>query len=993
MVSVRPRDVTRRPLVEPKPIMDTRKIEAESLSQQQQAIEQAKIQSGYNVQQQNISNISKQISDAQKEMQNIEKRRIEAIKKTEGNPGLRKKVNADFQAERERISAKVRSLKEGLRVAKTGAITSKNLQKYIAEYAGYQKEEARRQEKTLLVKRKYGKAAKVSPVDISTYKEFGLNPIYDKSGRISGFEDTTRKQSYRFEELGRFRPEILPQLKKAGVIDYKEEKVYRDTPTLAYKDVLTGEILSSIKAPSSRYVPVAVSPTTGKELGALSQLKVKAEYPEAFEVKVKELPFIEKTYKKVKDWYTDTGKIKAVTVDLVDERGIPTGQRAIVPEKELTKGELMAQRIQESKFHKWATKSQMSEQERKEWYTVHGITGLAVGGAIIGGVTPALTTKQLTTTAGIVFHEPITKFTEEILPVETPTQRLLSSAALTALAPSPILAAYGTKFGKEAILRPSETVEALQYQVAEEPETIVGMLIGGKLRKPIRTQVGKILSGKQVRAKEITLPSGEKVRVVDLTAPTGQKVRVLLQEGKYAASEKFSIREQLRIAAEAKGQHFFVQTSPTPIPTTKFKAGKYGIDITVERGLYLAPESGITTKGVPQAFTEYMELGGRTKTIGRLKYLWKKLKGEDIKTAKGGRKAINIFQREFPNAPKWLQEALIKKGKGLSKQTQININNWAERFDIANKGKKFNVPGKGEVNANIFIKAILKDQKISGNKLKSAKAIYQYNIETQKGIIGGPEFITTPHGEEWQLIEPFGKKITKVLTTREKILRKLKIERGKEYTILDSDIIDISWFMESKPSKIPTKKLPLKPLTPDISNIFLEGLIDISKKPKIVRRPKVVKIREPLVRFSLVDIPRRVERVKKREVKRKPIKRVRPPKVRDVSREIMASLIERLRPIKPREPIPRIRKPTIRERPIISRPPTPRPTRQPPIKITELLYKPPKKKVKKKVKKKEVKKPRKYKPKPTGFEAALGITPTARARKRIYTGFEAIRFQ
>jgi len=67
----------------------------------------------------------------------------------------------------------------------------------------------------------------------------------------------------------------------------------------------------------------------------------------------------------------------------------------------------------------------------------------------------------------------------------------------------------------------------------------------------------------------------------------------------------------------------------------------------------------------------------------------------------------------------------------------------------------------------------------------------------------------------------------------------------------------------------------------------------------------------------------------------------------------------------------------------------PKPTSKPYKKPLGIYYKKPSKK---KVKKKDSKKGRKYKPLPTAFEKILGISPTARARKRIYSGFESIRF-
>jgi len=167
----------------------------------------------------------------------------------------------------------------------------------MADY--YQDKESAEQRNRELRKKYEAQLEQAKQKTEQIYKQYGLNPAYDKEGNISGFTDNIVKMSYRIEELGNMRPEILPQLKQAGVIDYTEGKVEVEKPILGYKNIFTGEIKSvapELAQALGGYIAVPISSTTGKELTSIqSQLQVRADNPEAFvKISTKEPTWISK---------------------------------------------------------------------------------------------------------------------------------------------------------------------------------------------------------------------------------------------------------------------------------------------------------------------------------------------------------------------------------------------------------------------------------------------------------------------------------------------------------------------------------------------------------------------------------------------------------------------------------------------------------------------------------------------------------------------------
>ena len=201
----------------------------------------------------------------------------------------RKSYKKDIEAYEDRIDTEqqeLRGWKEGASGSKASVV-----QRYfsgqtsnLADY--YVRKEEQKGQRSQQLKQAEAQATKLTK---QTYEKYGIKPFYDTKGNISGFEDKVAQKSYSFEQLGKIRPEILPELKRAGVISYDEKQVKTITPTIAYKDPFTGKMISAApgKAPKG-YIPTAVSTETGLEMGIVEQIKLRQKYSDAFkEIKAK----------------------------------------------------------------------------------------------------------------------------------------------------------------------------------------------------------------------------------------------------------------------------------------------------------------------------------------------------------------------------------------------------------------------------------------------------------------------------------------------------------------------------------------------------------------------------------------------------------------------------------------------------------------------------------------------------------------------------------
>lgn len=522
--------------------------------------------------------------------------------------------------------------------------------------------------------------------------------------------------------------------------------------------------------------------------------------------------------------------------------------------------------------------------------------------------------------------------------------------------------------------------------------------------KPIVTKLKTIGAGKEFPVKTIDTPDGP-VRVLDVVDTAGKPTRILIQEGAFAASEKPAVITQLKYAAEAKGQKFFTHAAPKAIKTIKYPDGTVGFEIGIDRGLYFAPESLISAKGTPQVYTYYSELSGAARDISYPRYVWEKyVLGKDLKMAKpGSRAALYVLEREFPDMPVWMKEAIIKQGKSVSSSTARSINYWAKQFDMENLGKTFKFKDKAGIVHDLtpdgLIKSIIKKNNPTRLELATAKAIYWENIKTSRGIIGGPEFLTLPHGPEWQLVEPSRKTLVKTAPTlREKILRKVGIERGTGYALLDNDIIDVSFFTEPKKTTAASRRT----IADAAAASVVDDLIGVSdtKLPsltaEVARRAERVRVR-PSTPSIRVRLPAR-ERQELRDFLTAPRapsvqRRAERPRQREIERFTLTPTRPRPSTVRPREPRPRPDRP--RPSPARPRPGSPRP--RPPIFSLTPPYQPPRRRTEDK-RKRRILQPikrrvgrRGYILEPTLYGLTEGLVPKRKKRLSRITGFELLR--
>ena len=82
-----------------------------------------------------------------------------------------------------------------------------------------------------------------------TLQKLDLKAIF-ADGKLTGFEDAKLKQSYTIENLGIKRPDAITQLTKLGFFETKDI----ENLNFAFKDILTGNIVSAAKPPGATSV-------------------------------------------------------------------------------------------------------------------------------------------------------------------------------------------------------------------------------------------------------------------------------------------------------------------------------------------------------------------------------------------------------------------------------------------------------------------------------------------------------------------------------------------------------------------------------------------------------------------------------------------------------------------------------------------------------------------------------------------------------------------
>lgn len=164
-----------------------------------------------------------------------------------------------------------------------------------------------------VARRKFGgeRNIVIANTQIAQLRNLGLEPVFVR-GRLTGFEDSVKKMSVNLENLPLIRPEILPVLQRLGFIESIEVPQI-DISQIAFKDIITGEKISALKAPTPLFKPIVID-ERGREirdasifeqasLGLLPEIK-----EETLLEKFKERPF--KTIPEV------TGKISRVAEEI-----------------------------------------------------------------------------------------------------------------------------------------------------------------------------------------------------------------------------------------------------------------------------------------------------------------------------------------------------------------------------------------------------------------------------------------------------------------------------------------------------------------------------------------------------------------------------------------------------------------------------------------------------------------------------------------------------
>lgn len=239
--------------------------------------------------------------------------------------------------------------------------------------------------------------------------------------------------------------------------------------------------------------------------------------------------------------------------------------------------------------------------------TPEDIISLSLGGrAITAG-------KGLLTAAGYAFSEPISQGLYQIRP-EGRLAQFGFDVGTFALSKRVIPTAYAVELGKSAVSKPGETLVSLGEEITTRPEFLLTPGIGLKIRSLSTSLAGRIgLSRNYVLVQEGVVPDGSTYRYIEPKTPAGNKVKIILQEGSWAASEKMPVLEQIKLAAEGKGQKFYVHVSPELITTSD---GKIVVD--VDRGLYTSLDNVMEYKYNPSVLKNAGDIDVAKTSVSRI---------------------------------------------------------------------------------------------------------------------------------------------------------------------------------------------------------------------------------------------------------------------------------------------------------------------------------------------------------------------------------------
>lgn len=691
-----------------------------------------------------------------------------------------------------------------------------------------------------------------------------------------------------------------------------------------------------------------------------------------------------------------------LTVPVVDENGNVVGkQNVLVKGQDRTAFENYLNRLKTSKgyletFNGYSVDPQAARTERLANLLVYGGPALGLGAetflakqavsypiarsAAARAIRPLLAKYLIPTAIEPVTTRAVSKV-RSMLPATRTTENLFNLGLGLATAISPTLGrSLGVGLAKDLVSNPAALALTTKQYVSEYGITpLLTFAAGNKA-----LSIGKEFMYRKPR--EITIPgTKEKVRVIDLKSPDGKKFTVLLQESKYAASEKIEYREQLRAAELAKGNRFMVHVAPKILPTKKGE-----LVVGIERGLYLAPESQIVIKGLPQAYTFYAELSRGTRRMGIANYLYKTIvKGEKINLAKdNARKEVVIVQQQSPGTPRWIAQGM----QGIKNDVVMrNVRYWLKRWEIENpKTRLYKVRlNNGEIKEltpDKFIRSILK-KKATPFQLAFAKAARQYSIETQSGLVGGIELQKglAPTGYESQIVEPVGKKFIEQKSTRAKLYGLIGLQRGSDVVNVGGDLVEIAYFKPAKPLKQPRA---IKEPIDEVTDLMMEREAsprEVRQRPReenvrLRDRARVRAMNDFLVGRSRPQVQRTRpanERSRSAPRKQEDIARTRPSIERMLFAARPADRRERTRVVV-RSPPASVRGPPIR-------------TRAPPAEITDMLLPRQNKKAGKKFIKKPISKKRAYERRPTEGQQIFNLVSDVYVPTSQLTGFETTR--
>lgn len=408
-------------------------------------------------------------------------------------------------------------------------------------------------------------------------EKFSFDPV---TGNLVGVSSSYLNRSVKFDdylkELDRVSREMPVE---------KTEKITTDK-YLATLSKITGRKISGLTKDVSYYI----DPTTGKKIDNVEEYLRKKNIPvpepeKVTSIEQKKLLSFGLTFKD-----TPTGKTTT--------RNSKTGVTTITYYNK--KGEAVGASYADAKGRPIYSGGAMP-------VTPEDIISLSLGGrAIAAG-------SGLLTAAGYAFSEPISRGLGQVRP-EGRLAQFGFDVGSFALSRRVIPTAYAVELGKSAVSSPGETLVTFGEEITTRPEFLLTPGIGLKLRSTAASVAGRIgLSRNYVVVKEGVAPDGSAYRYIEPKTPAGDKIKIILQEGSWAASEKLPVLEQIKLAAEGKGQKFYVHVSPELIKTSD---GKIVVD--VDRGLYTSLENVMEYKYDPSVLRNAGDLKIAKTAVSRI---------------------------------------------------------------------------------------------------------------------------------------------------------------------------------------------------------------------------------------------------------------------------------------------------------------------------------------------------------------------------------------